>query len=99
MTLEELRAFRERLARLCQQYGIAELEVFGSVARGSAGPASDVDLLYVRLPGNDLGMEYFALQTDLEKLLGCSVDLVPKYGLHRAIRDQVLAEAQVLYTA
>ena len=88
-----------RLAELCQKYGIAELSVFGSVARGDARADSDVDLLYVRVPGNDLGMSYFALQDDLEKLFGRPVDLVPKEGLHRVIRDQVLADAQVLYAA
>jgi len=79
--------------------GIAELSVFGSVARGDARPGSDVDLLYVRAPGNDLGMSYFDLQDDLEKLFGRPVDLVPNEGLHRVIRDQVLADAQVLYAA
>ena len=56
-------------------------------------------LLYVRVPGNDLGMSYFALQEDLEKLFGLPVHLVPKDGLHRVIRDQVPADAQVLYAA
>ena len=43
-------------------------------------------------------MSYFALQDDLEKLFG---DLLTwsKEGLHRVIRDQVLADAQVLYAA
>lgn len=99
MTLGEIRAMELRLAELCERYGIAELSVFGSVARGDARPDSDVDLLYVRVPGNDLGMLYFALQDDLEKLFGRPVDLVPKDGLHRVIRDQVLADAQVLYAA
>jgi uncharacterized protein len=45
-------------------------------------------------------MSYFALQDHhLEKLFGRPVDLVPKEGLHRVIRDQVLAAAQVLYAA
>ena len=99
MTLEEIRALSGRLAELCREYGIAELAVFGSVACGSAGPDSDVDLLYVRVPGNDLSMAYFALQEDLEELFGRPVDLVPKEGLHRVIRDRVLADAQVLYAA
>ena len=99
VTLDEIKALGLRLAELCQRYGIAELSVFGSVARGDARPDSDVDLLYVRVPGNDLGMSYFALQDDLEKLFGRPVDLVPKEGLHRVIRDQVLADAQVLYAA
>jgi len=97
--LDEIRALGPRLAELCKKYGIAELAVFGSIARGDEQPDSDVDLLYVRLPGNDLGMSYFALQEDLEKLFGSSVDLVPKDGLHRAIRDQVLGDARILYAA
>ena len=99
MTLNEIRARGAQLADLCRKYGIAELAVFGSVARGDAGPDSDVDLLYVRVPGNDLGMSYFALREDLEELFGRPVDLVAKDGLHRVIRDQVLADAQVLYAA
>jgi Nucleotidyltransferase domain len=58
--LDEIRAMGSQLAELCRKYGIAELSVFGSVARGDAQPGSDVDLLYVRVPGNDLGMSYFA---------------------------------------
>ena len=99
MTLDEIKAMAPRLAELCRAYGIAELSVFGSAARGDARPDSDVDLLYVRAPGNDLGMSYFALQEDLEQLFGRAVDLVPKEGLHRVIRDQVIADAQVLYAA
>jgi len=99
VTLEEIREMGLRLAELCEKYGIAELSVFGSVARGDGRPDSDVDLLYVRVPGNDLGLSYFALQKELEKLFGRPVDLVPKECLHRVIRDQVLADAQVLYAA
>jgi predicted nucleotidyltransferase len=44
-------------------------------------------------------MAYFDLQEDLELLFGRHVDLVSKDGLHRVIRDQVLADAQVLYAA
>ena len=83
--MDEINALGLRLAELCQKYRIAELSVFGSVARGDAQPDSDVDLLYVRAPGNDLGMSYFALHDDLEKLFGRPVDLVPKEGLHRVI--------------
>jgi len=97
--LDEVRRVAPQLAELCRRYGIAQLSVFGSVARGDDRPDSDIDLLYVRIPGNDLGMSYFALQEDLEKLFGRTIDLVPKDGLHRVIRDQVLADAEVLYAA
>ena len=35
-----------RLANICDRYGIAELKIFGSQARGTAGPDSDIDVLY-----------------------------------------------------
>lgn len=95
----DLQGLRPRLAELCREYGIIELAVFGSAARGELDPASDIDVLYVRAPGNDLGMDYFELQQKLEELFGRPVDLVAKDGLHWIIRDQVLAEAKELYAA
>lgn len=95
----DFEALRPRLAQLCREYGIAELAVFGSAARGEVDPDSDVDILYTRLPGNDLGVGYFELQEALEELFGRPVDLVPKDGLHWIVRDEVLAEARELYAA
>ena len=44
--VEESRFDVLRVAELRRCYGIARLEVFGSVARGERRPNSDVDLLY-----------------------------------------------------
>lgn len=95
----DFETLRPRLAALCLEYGISELAVFGSAARGDVGPDSDVDILYVRAPGNDLGSGYFELQERLEELFGREVDLVPKDGLHWIVRDEVLAGAKELYAA
>jgi hypothetical protein len=37
VTMDEIKALGLRLAELCQKYGIAELSVCGSVARGMQG--------------------------------------------------------------
>jgi hypothetical protein len=99
MTLEELRRLRPALAELAARYGLTELAVFGSTARGEASPSSDVDFLYVRGPQAPRGLAFLTLQSDLEELLGRTVDLVPKDGLHWVIRDQVLEDAEILYAA
>lgn len=99
MTVEELDRVRPEIARLCERYGLVELSVFGSTARGRAAPGSDVDLLYVRGPRAPRGLAFFGLQQELEALLGQPVDLVPKTGLHWAIRDRVLRDAEVIYAA
>jgi uncharacterized protein with HEPN domain len=36
---------KNRLAETCRRYGVRELSVFGSAARGEARPDSDIDLL------------------------------------------------------
>jgi len=89
----------QRLAEICHAYGIQHLELFGSAARDTAGPASDIDLLYTLKPGHVLGWEIEDLTDDLAELFGRPVDLVSRRALHTRLRDQVLAEARSLYAA
>jgi predicted nucleotidyltransferase len=91
----------DRIADLCRGYGVVELDVFGSVARGEATDGSDIDFLYV-LSDPSIGMRFFEFQRRLADLLGRDVDqvdLVPKQYLNRVIRDRVLAEARPVYAA
>ena len=98
MTLAEiLDVDAERLAALCERFGIARLAVFGSVARGEADADSDLDLIYELHPGARLGWEIEDLVDQLERLYGRHVDLVSRRGLHPRLCAVVLAEAQPLY--
>ena len=78
---------QERLHELCERYEIASLEVFGSVARGDAGPDSDIDLLLSLKPGAHLRWEIEDLTEGLSEILGRRVDLVSRRAIHRRIRD------------
>jgi len=89
----------EELARLCEQYGVVELAVFGSVARRENRTDSDVDLLYTLAADSDLGWAIEELSDRLGKALGRSVDLVSKKYLHKMLRDQILSDAVVVYAA
>jgi predicted nucleotidyltransferase len=87
------------LADICRRYGIAELSIFGSRARGDQGPDSDVDLLFVVSPGTHLGWRIERLNEELEELFGRRVDLVSKRSVHPLVRREVLDSARVLYAA
>jgi predicted nucleotidyltransferase len=87
------------LADICRRYGIARLEVFGSVSRGEASPSSDVDVLYELIPGSRLGWMIETLSDELAVVLGRPVDLVSRRALHDRLRDDVLADAQLIYAA
>ncbi|MGH9521890.1 MAG: nucleotidyltransferase family protein [Terriglobales bacterium] len=89
------------IAELCEQYGVAELSVFGSAARDDFDPErSDYDFLVEYKPAADVSLfEYFALQNRLSDLLGRKVDLVSKPGLKPRIREEVLKEARTVYAS
>ncbi|MDU0348239.1 nucleotidyltransferase family protein [Actinomyces sp. MRS3W] len=89
----------ERLDELCRRFGIAGLDIFGSVARGEANSSSDIDLLYQLEPGRSLGWEIEDLSNELSVLFGRPVDLVSRRSLHPLIREQVLADAKPIYAA
>ena len=91
-TDEILKLKRGEILALATQRGIKNLRVFGSVARGQAGPDIDVDFLVDVEPGRtylDLG----AFLLDLQDLLGRKVDLVTERALHASIKTQILKEA------
>ena len=88
-----------RLAVICDRYGIAKLEIFGSQARGTAGPDSDIDVLYTLRSGRQLGWEIEQLADELSDLFGSRVDLISVRALHPLLQPSVLAEARPVYAA
>lgn len=83
---------REDILRICAKYGAVRVRVFGSLARGEADQASDVDFLVELEPGRSL-LDLGGLQYELEQLLGRKVDVVTERGLKLRIRERVLREA------
>jgi hypothetical protein len=92
MTLAALTAQRRHVLSIAAAHGAHNVRVFGSVARGDAGPTSDVDLLVELDAGRGL-LDHAALMLDLEALLGRKVDVAVERGLRPAVRARVLAEA------
>jgi uncharacterized protein len=93
MGVEELiRPQRDVIRRIAEKHGAFNVRVFGSVARGDAGPESDVDLLIDTGPVTSAWFPG-GLVADLEALLGRRVDVVTERGLMPELRDHVLREA------
>jgi predicted nucleotidyltransferase len=90
---------KERLKAVCEQYGIARLSIFGSMARDESTPSSDVDLLYELRPGMRLGWEIEDLADALAEIFGRPVDLVARRSVHPLLKDAVLDTARPFYAA
>ncbi|MGB3494952.1 MAG: nucleotidyltransferase family protein [Elainellaceae cyanobacterium] len=85
------------IAEFCQQHHIRQLALFGSILRDDFTPQSDIDILVQFEPGHTPGFAFIDLQDQLSELLGRTVDLNTPQDLSRYFRDQVIAEAEVIY--
>ena len=85
-----------RLADLCQEHGVTRLRVFGSEAKGTAHPGSDLDVI----ADFGEGTGYFGLirfEAALSELFGRPVDIVTEPGLSPYMREGILASASVIF--
>lgn len=90
----------EQLARLCHQYGIARVWLFGSAATGTITPISDIDVLVEEHAGCPIGLfKLGALQMDLTDLLGRFVHLTTLGSIPASSRQQLLSSARLQYAA
>jgi predicted nucleotidyltransferase len=94
---------RERLAELCRRYHVAKLELFGSRAKGTARPDSDVDLLVTFEPGQTPGLEFVSLCDEFEVLFGHKVDVLTRAAVeaseNRYFKFYALQAVETLYHA
>jgi predicted nucleotidyltransferase len=95
MTLAELKTKRTAVLTIARRYGAREVQVFGSVVRGEADAASDVDFLVDLEPGRSV-MDLGGLLMDLQDYLQCRVDVMTPAMLKPRIRERVLREAKPL---
>lgn len=92
VSLDDVRAHREEIVRVGERFGVRNIRVFGSVARGTSHQDSDLDLLIDVDPGHGyFDMAGFALE--IEELLGVFTQVATVGGLKTRIRDRVLGEA------
>jgi predicted nucleotidyltransferase len=87
-----LKEKREDILQIASRHGARNVRLFGSVARGEAGPESDVDFLVRLDPGTTL-LNHAALVRELKLLLGRQVQVVSERALRQRIKDRVMREA------
>ena len=64
------------ISEYCRTMPIEKAWVFGSFSRGEERADSDIDIMVSLIPGTRMGLKYFAMILDLERLLNRPVDMV-----------------------
>ena len=98
-SLPELRA---RLQPFCVKHGLRRLELFGSAARGEAGPRSDVDLLVTLDDSVPIATAaLLEMAGEAEEIVGAPVDFVLRHSLEKSpnhfAREHILRTAVCIY--
>ena len=91
-SLDRVLRIRDRIVETLQRWGVTNVRLFGSVARGDAGPGSDIDLL-VSVPKGTSYFDIADMQTELEALLDAPVHLVTDGAMTDEQRAAVAADA------
>ena len=89
---EALEMLKSHKADLMGEFGVTRLALFGSTARDTADPGSDIDIL-VAFDGPATSKRYFGVQFYLEDLLGHPVDLVTEKALRPELRSHIEQDA------
>ena len=90
--VEAISLLKQHEAEL-RRLGVERLYLFGSTARDSAGPQSDVDLFFDYQAGRFGLFELMDVKETASRILGRSADIMSRDSVHRAIRARVEAEA------
>jgi len=93
---KEIERIKQASIPLFKKYHVKYAAVFGSVARGQAGPRSDVDLLvkFSITPGL---LDYISLERNLTRKLGKKVDLVSYGGLNKYLKPYIVKDLVQIY--
>lgn len=87
-TVEILDILRMYKTKYASRYGLIRMGVFGSAARGEQTEDSDVDICFEGKAPSLLTLDY--MQRELEKLLGCPVDLIRiREGMNYRLRNRI----------
>ena len=93
MGVHEALADLKSLEPALRAQGVCALYLFGSAARGEAGPQSDIDLMFDISPDAKFSLfDQARISRQLSEKLHVKVDFIPRRSLHPWIRSRVEAE-------
>ncbi len=93
ITIEEI---KNKAVPVLRNHDVEFAAVFGSIARGEAQAAGDVDLL-VRFRTTPGLISYIGLENELADVLGRKVDLATEASLHRLMKSNILRDLKTIY--
>lgn len=92
----DIQEIAQKTSPILQEHGIKYAGIFGSTARGEAGPDSDVDIL-VKFNDSPTFAAYLKLDESLRNALGREIDLITEGGINKFLRPYIERDLKVIY--
>lgn len=93
--LSELRARKHEIHAAARRHGVKDVRVFGSVARGEEGPASDIDLL-INVTEDCDAFGFLDFQEEMQDMFGRRVDIVFERGVFPFLYQRIKNDLEPL---
>ena len=95
MNLEELRKYKPQIEEIAAKYGVSNIRVFGSVARGDARADSDVDII-AKFPPKTGFKIFGGFLRELEDTLDTPVDLLSEKAINPSLEKYIIDDIEPL---
>jgi len=92
---DQIGEMKREIIDVLRKHNVKRASLFGSFARGEAGPGSDIDIL-VEFEGRKSLLDLAGLKIELEELLKRKVDVLTYNSLHPLLKDRILSEQEVI---
>lgn len=87
----------DQIKRYFKDKPVLRAYLFGSYSREQATPESDIDILVELDYSQKIGLKFFQMQSELEKILNHRVDLISNEALSPLIKPQVIRDRKLVY--
>lgn len=87
----------DQIKRYFKDKPVLKAYLFGSYSREQATPDSDIDILVELDYSQKIGLKFFQMQLELEKILNHKVDLISNEALSPLIKPQVIRDRKLVY--
>jgi len=91
ISMELVQKKKGTMLRLADSYGFQKVAIFGSVARGTTSPASDLDVV-VQTKRGTTGFDIASYEIDLENLFDVKVDVLSLNSLDGQRHSEILKD-------
>ena len=91
------KVMKQTIADYFKTQPVVKAWLFGSFARGEETPLSDVDILVLLDHSKPVGMKFFGMWNDLERLLDRKVDLVEEGELLPFATESANRDKRLIY--